>query len=213
VDDSAESKSGKDISDSLTTFWNEVGSSTSTPTYNKKLQVKLVVESLSGSAEASSVKSDAARTAPSLSDKTKVETMTPEQMFSEITSLRRKYDELVSFSVNLTAERDILNNTLEQTKRDLNREMAARAALENGSGRQTLNRGKKDGSKSGYSLKSVLVIALSTYLFGVRSANYQSVPFLSSVPVLKSFFGFDAVKNVATAPSSAKKPKRKSSEL
>merc|ERR1712151_963035 len=57
--------------------------------------------------------------------------MSPDQLFSEVTNLRKKYDELVAFSVNLTAERDILNNTLEQTKRELNRELAQRSAIEN----------------------------------------------------------------------------------
>merc|ERR1711933_418242 len=57
--------------------------------------------------------------------------MSKDQLFSEVTNLRKKYDELVAFSVNLTAERDILNNTLEQTKRELNRELAQRSAIEN----------------------------------------------------------------------------------
>ena len=50
--------------------------------------------------------------------------------FQEVSLLRKKYDELVQFSVNLTAERDFLNNSLEQAKRDLNREMAARMSAE-----------------------------------------------------------------------------------
>ena len=210
-EDFAESKAGKDLADSLSALWMEVGSSTATPTYNKKLQVKLVVDSAAASGSEDAMKTDAAP-APALSDKTKIETMTPEQMFSEITSLRRKYDELVSFSVDLTAERDVLNNTLEQTKRDLNREMAARSALENGSGRQ-VNRGKKDSSKKGYSLKSLFLVSLAAYLFGVRSANYRSVPIVTSVPILKSFLGFDAVKTEISAPPSAKKARKISEEL
>jgi len=213
----SESKAGKEMSDALTALWNEVGSSTSTPTFNKKLQVKLVVESGDGTEEGSVKTTDTARPAPTMSEKTKIETMTPEQMFAEITSLRRKYDELVSFSVNLTAERDILNNTLEQTKRDLNREMAARAALENGSGRQGLNRGKKEsGGKKGYSVKSLLLASLVTYFLGIRNANYRSAKIFASIPVLKSFLGFDAVtkKGISAPTNTSKKMKQpKSSEL
>merc|ERR1719469_1103639 len=49
------------------------------------------------------------------------ENMSPQQIYGEISSLRRKYDELVTFSVNLTAERDVLQNSLEQTKTELDR--------------------------------------------------------------------------------------------
>jgi len=214
-DASGESKASKDMADALTALWNEVGSSTSTPTFNKKLQVKLVVDSGAGGEGATAkTAADGAKPTPALSDKTKIETMTPEQMFAEITSLRRKYDELVSFSVNLTAERDILNNTLEQTKRDLNREMAARAALENGSGRQALNRGKKETSKKKISFKALLLASTATYLLGVRNANNRSVKIFASVPVLKSFLGFDAIKaGISTPLSTSKKMKQKSSEL
>ena len=44
-------------------------------------------------------------------------------MFAKITSLCHKNDELVTFNINLTADRDILINTLGVSKRDLNREM------------------------------------------------------------------------------------------
>lgn len=44
--------------------------------------------------------------------------MTKEQLMVELHNSKRKYDDLVAFSVNLTAERDMLSNTLEVTKRD-----------------------------------------------------------------------------------------------
>jgi len=37
---------------------------------------------------------------------------TPEKMFAEIVTLRKKYDDLVAFTVNLTAERDDLSKKL-----------------------------------------------------------------------------------------------------
>jgi hypothetical protein len=63
-----------------------------------------------------------------------IENMTLEQMSQEAVTLRRKYDEMVAFSVNRMAERDILSNTLEQTKRELKDEMSSRASLQNSKG-------------------------------------------------------------------------------
>ena len=57
--------------------------------------------------------------------------MSRAQLLGEVTKLRRKYDKLVPFLVNLTAERDVFNNTLEQTKRDLNREVNRNASTDN----------------------------------------------------------------------------------
>mmetsp|Transcript_6975 Transcript_6975/g.29097 ORF Transcript_6975/g.29097 Transcript_6975/m.29097 type:complete len:288 (-) Transcript_6975:747-1610(-) len=41
---------------------------------------------------------------------------TPEAMFAEIVALRKKYDDLVAFTVNLTAERDLLSADLAALK-------------------------------------------------------------------------------------------------
>jgi hypothetical protein len=94
--------------------------------------------------------------------------------------LRRKYDELVAFSVNLTAERDILNNTLEQTKRDLNKEMAARNSLEkrgNGMGVK-----KSSSSLLATLMMPLLIVALSAFVMGVRMTKLGQVDFMDSVP-------------------------------
>ena len=205
----------KAMTDELTSMWNSASSS-GQPIFNKKLHVRHVVEggsSASAAAGAAAAPAPAASaasaTSPSLSasDKTvSPETMSPQQMLAEITSLRRKYDELVSFSVNLTAERDILNNTLEQTKRDLNREMSARAALENaGAGGGGGGRGGKaaagSGKKGGVSMVLVLMIAMAAALGGIKLANSGAADFLESVPVLGSAldFGEDGPSSGAVA--------------
>ena len=192
----------KEMTDQLTGMWNSASAS-GHDIYNKKLHVRHVVEggaaagaspAATGSAPAASV-SSAASPSLSASDKTvSPESMSPQQMLAEITSLRRKYDELVSFSVNLTAERDILNNTLEQTKRDLNREMAARAALEN-AGAGGAGRGGKlaagGGKKGGVSMMVVLIIALAAALGGIKLANSGAASFLETVPVLGDALDFN----------------------
>lgn len=193
-------KTGKDLADELTKWWNTASSSGSPHLVNRKLQVRHVVqiEGASGSANISnsnSVTSSNAATAsssttgggkaPSKPD----ENMTSEEMLSEISSLRRKYDELVSFSVNLTAERDILNNTLEQTKRDLNRETAARAALENrlsegAVGTTKSVKGGEGASGAGLSFILTLLLCIILFLVGVKVQKDGLVDFLFELPVM-----------------------------
>jgi len=196
IDDSATadtSKAGKGLSEALTGMWNAAGSSGSIDVYNKKLQVRHVVAA-GGAApdeESRTLKPQPRRSTTSMPDTSNLDTMTTEQMYSEISSLRRKYDELVSFSVNLTAERDILNNTLEQTKRELNREMGARAQLENmkgaSSGKQKV--GMK-GEKS-FPLLTSVFIAMLFFLVGMKASTLDSFSMLFEVPVLGDFLRKD----------------------
>jgi len=123
--------------------------------------------------------------------------MSPEQMFHEIATLRRKYDELVSFSVNLTAERDVLNNALEQSKRDLHRETGARVALERrdgGGGVAGVGGGAsrmiKTSKKGGVSLVIVLILAVVAFLGGIKVGGGGAVPeILGDMPVLGPALG------------------------
>lgn len=166
------SKIGKTLSESLTGIWN-AQSGVDTPIFNKKLQVKHMVASGAGGS------SGTRGTTP----KPSLDSMSPDQMFAEITSLRRKYDELVTFSVNLTAERDILNNALEQTKRDLNRAVAI--GKENSSA--TAPGQAITASKSGFGFFTFLVIVIVAALFfliGVKAKHLDVVDFLFDVPVL-----------------------------
>mmetsp|Transcript_4942 Transcript_4942/g.5125 ORF Transcript_4942/g.5125 Transcript_4942/m.5125 type:complete len:191 (-) Transcript_4942:332-904(-) len=167
-------------------MWN--GSSSGTvrtgDVINKKLHVKhKVVESAGDTSNKSAPTAPSSSQGNALLQKTSggpsTSNMTPDQMFQEVATLRRKYDELVAFSVNLTAERDILNNTLEQTKRDLSRESAQRASLENNSPqRGVASNGSNslmpaEGSKKGgvgfTQLIAVIFFAcLSGYIYGVK---------------------------------------------
>mmetsp|Transcript_6552 Transcript_6552/g.12064 ORF Transcript_6552/g.12064 Transcript_6552/m.12064 type:complete len:325 (-) Transcript_6552:168-1142(-) len=187
----AAKKSGDqtELYDALTTMWNSLTSGGSTtPLHNKKLHVRHVVQE-SSAAASRAAPSSSAGAVPKLekTSNSNVKDMTQDQLASEITNLRRKYDELVSFSVNLTAERDILSNTLEQTKRDYNREMAARSALENKQGG-----GSSRGSGSGAggksmtsSLMQLMVVGLACFLAGVRIGASGNAPHL---PVVGNFF-------------------------
>lgn len=151
-----------ELYDALTSMWNSVTSGGSTtPIFNKKLHVRHVVQE--GGAKSESPSKDRSLP-PKLegSSNESVEKMSHEQLVSELSNLRRKYDELVSFSVNLTAERDILSNTLEQTKRDYNREMSSRPA-------ESKTKSAPAGGKSLQStLMQLLVVAFACFVAGLR---------------------------------------------
>lgn len=86
----------------------------------------------------------------------------------------------------------LIISTLEQTKRDLNREMAARAALENAGGGSGSGGSKNaGGKKGGMGLMMVLMIAIACALAGIKLANSGSADFLQSVPVLGDALDFD----------------------
>jgi len=148
------SKIGREAGEALTAMWGASGAGGRTVS-NKKLQVRHVAGE-GGTAATPSVGVAADRvkveigSAPVASPEN-ISAMSSDQILTEVTQLRKKYDELVAFSVNLTAERDILNNTLEQTKRDLNREQAARMSDERSgesSARRYISKGVKSGSNT-----------------------------------------------------------------
>jgi len=177
-----------ELYDALTSMWNGVTSGGSTtPIFNKKLHVRHVVQEGGAAAPASTSRSTPAATPVKLegSSNSNMESMTQEQLVNELSNLRRKYDELVSFSVNLTAERDILSNTLEQTKRDFNREMAARSALENKQGGGSSGGGVVGGSSMKGMLLQLMVVAFMCIAMGVRMGSTGSAEF---IPVASWFY-------------------------
>jgi len=193
----AAKKSGTqtELYDALTSMWNSVSSGGSAaPLHNKKLHGRHVVDpSPSTPGDPSGgTPSKGGGAAPKLEStpRSSLGEMSGEQISSELSHMRRKYDELVSFSVNLTAERDILSNTLEQTKRDYNREIAARKALENKQGGGSLSGGSvATGSGGGgnmlSSLMQLLVVGLACFLSGARIGASGNAP---ELPVVGNFF-------------------------
>ena len=167
--------------DALTDFWTQLASNPNDPSLPPITNKKLTVVHTGVTAEGNE---DVPRGGA---------TSTPE---SELEQLKKKYDELVAFSVNLTAERDVLNNTLEQTKRDLNRYMAKASANDNASGanRTTSGSGGSSSSSStggGFSTFTVLVLAILFWLMGCHMQAHGQAAFLQSVPVVGGFFACD----------------------
>jgi hypothetical protein len=183
-----------EVYNALTSMWNSVASGgNATPVFNKKLHVRHVVQE-----SAKTVTPAATAAAPSKLDPasaTSMEKMSQEQLITELTNLRRKYDELVSFSVNLTAERDILSNTLEQTKRDFNREMAARSALENKHGGGASGGRAAGGRSFTGTLIQLVVVAIVFFLAGAKMGNSGAPPTLPAAST-----GADQPEPVETIP-------------
>jgi len=50
----------------------------------------------------------------------------PDVVFSELQALRKKYDDVIAYTVHLTAERDNLIAQNDENRRELNREIARR---------------------------------------------------------------------------------------
>jgi hypothetical protein len=179
--------------EALNTMWSSAGSGANKSMENKKLHVRLAVKdgnNSQGTAK-SLTSAQASMLKPHETSQEDVENMTPPQLFAEISSLRKKYDELVSFSVNLTAERDILNNTLEQTKRELNKEMANRSALENKGSGGGGDAGASAGAAKGnfiLTLLTMLVVGAACFGAGVREAKLGRMDFIVDVPHVGELF-------------------------
>lgn len=171
-------KEGKILTESLTGMWNQVGSK-GDMVYNKKLHVRHMVSPQGMGKGSGSVPAASASAAAD----PKLENMTPEQIYDEISNLRRKYDELVAFSVNLTAERDILNNTLEQTKRDLNREMQSKGVTDTGANSKSSGRG---GSLI-LTILQILIVGISCFIMGGLYGEEDVKAFIENLPVLGDY--------------------------
>lgn len=169
----------------LSNYWTKVMSNTSAyGVFNTKLPVKLLAESATESA-APATKSKSMPKTVSTSSKD-VNSMNSDQLKTELTNLRSKYDELVSFSVNLTAERDILNNTLEQTKRELNKYLHKSAANDN---RSNSAGGADESSSAGKSSSTLLyLVAILFWVVGAYMGHRGQTKILSHVPGMSGLF-------------------------
>ena len=151
-----------ELYDALTSMWSSVTSGgSSTPIFNKKLHVRHVVQE-GGPASTKSASKSIPTKLEGSSD-VSVEKMSHEQLVSEFSRLRSKYDELLTFSVSLTAERDILSNTLEQTKRDYNREISSRGVSDKSSASI-----KKSSGSLQSTMMQLLVVAIACFIAGLR---------------------------------------------
>jgi len=146
---------GKALAESLTAMWNRMGSRGGKDVYNKKLHVKHVME----------------RAPKVVEVETGFENMSPQQIYGEISSLRRKYDELVTFSVNLTAERDVLQNSLEQTKTELDRAGSTVKEVEVG----------------GIGSLQIFAVALAAFLVGSILGKAGLILVLERVPIVGGY--------------------------
>uniref|UniRef100_A0A7R9WSF8 MSP domain-containing protein n=1 Tax=Craspedostauros australis TaxID=1486917 RepID=A0A7R9WSF8_9STRA len=183
-------KDSTELYEALTSMWNSVSNKDSQASVShRKMHVRHQVVDNSPTSPANGSKTVAKSFKREASSQANVDTMSTDQLKSELTNLRRKYDDLVSFSMNLTAERDILSNTLEQTKRDYNREQATRSALESKQGA-----GAKAAGGSSSMLPMILlmiIVAIACFFLGMKLASDGGAAALESVPVLNQLINTD----------------------
>ncbi|GKZ00918.1 hypothetical protein MPSEU_001043300 [Mayamaea pseudoterrestris] len=176
---------GKDAAmgyDKLSSMWATVTSETGAVVANKKLHVRHVAQG--GSKTAGSSPALATPKEPSKP----IDEMNQEELKLELQNLRRKYDELVAFSVNLTAERDLINNALEQTKREYDREVKKSAAQRNSFSLAGNHGGVGATAAAGYSTFMLCFIGFLMLVLGARYSNG-----LKMVPIFKKLLGASAV--------------------
>jgi outer membrane murein-binding lipoprotein Lpp len=168
----------------LTNYWTQMTSTKHAGIANKKLLVRHTVDASTvpgggGASPSSSLRH---------SHQKPIESMNVSEMTAELTNIRTKYDELVSFSVNLTAERDMLNNALEQTKRDLqlaggsnnkNNHKASSAIMKTTGGGSSSSRASRF---LGMTMLCVTAVSLGIVL----GAKLHQLGLLQQVPILKN---------------------------
>jgi len=92
----------------------------------------------------------------------------PEQVFSELAALRKKYDDLVAYTVVLTGERDFLQQDCEEKTnelRGLQAEVAKAGAK--GGGSATAEQVKQVAENAtGFAFLHVLIVGLVAFVFG-----------------------------------------------
>jgi hypothetical protein len=197
--------STEDAYDKLSGLWASVTSSAAHTIANKKLHVRHTVSEPDGVGLGKSGTGAAEMPAKHVVAGN-VQDMTSDQLLTEVNNLRRKYDELVAFSVNLTAERDILNNTLEQTKRDLNRELA-KNKMPSGAQRAASGAAAKSSASGTRSALLLAIVAVVFFLLGSRT-DYSVV---KSIPVLGGYLPADP--KAATAAENNNNAKGKSARV
>jgi hypothetical protein len=91
----------------------------------------------------------------------------PDAIFSDISALRKKYDDMVAYSVVLTGERDYLTGELEEAKQRIQRLEKDIKSLQTGeSANTTVQQKKKEDTAVGFSFVQVMVMILVAFILG-----------------------------------------------
>ncbi len=92
----------------------------------------------------------------------------PESIYAELQSLRKKYDAVVEYTVHLTAERDYHFTQLEELKREIAKEKSKKKLLPSATTPTNVEGKKEKGDKvvvqQGFSFLVVLIVAIISFL-------------------------------------------------
>ncbi len=99
---------------------------------------------------------------------------TPEAMFGEIVSLRNKYDDLVTFTLNLTAERDVLSRELQVIKHQtVSHESPSHLPALIEDTQRSANHNNRAGAKNSMTYVEVLAVAFCALLLGMLFPKFM----------------------------------------
>jgi hypothetical protein len=178
--------------DKLTELWNKLAASA--PNANGVANQKLTVKHRVHESEETKPITPRANVPPS--------ELSKEELIAEMNSLRIKYEELVSFSVNLTAERDMLNNSLEHTKRDYQREITKQQQQQQPQQASSSSLPRAANKSGGTKFGSLLYLILALFL----GAKLQQKGIMQNLPILGPKF-----RNNGTPTTTHKSNKNKAS--
>lgn len=88
----------------------------------------------------------------------------PEAIFAELQSLRKKYDAVVEYTVHLTAERDYHFTQLEDLRREYSREKARKKAGGDSTNAKKESKSTEQVVHQGFSFIVVILVAVISFL-------------------------------------------------
>lgn len=156
-------KDDKTVANTLSTLWPDLTARDKAAPRDKKVISSSRLTTNFNFAERPTIDPNADR-----ADATQAPPGSPEAIFAELSALRKKYDQLVTYTVVLTGEREYLNNELTTVKNKLERELAAARDADK-------DANTKDGADAtkgakveshGFSIFVVLLAALAAFLGG-----------------------------------------------
>jgi hypothetical protein len=87
----------------------------------------------------------------------------PESIFTELQSLRKKYDAVVEYTVHLTAERDYHFSQLEELKREIAREKAKKKSMNTDGSSSGKGHDQQVTVQQGFSFFVVILVAVLSF--------------------------------------------------
>lgn len=158
----------KQLGDNLQKLWQKMTDSDKKSTEGKQIKSTRLMTKFDFPASLSApVKAEPEPTSSIGSfSKTADPSKTSDAIFTDISALRKKYDDMVAYSVVLTGERDYLNGELELAKQRIQRLEKEKTADSGESATTAVLQAKKEADSVGFSFVQVMVMILVGFILG-----------------------------------------------